>query len=296
MTVVIVLKPDFTATFSRGVLRLAGTVFGLLLATALFHAGLAGTASEVALIALLIFAARGFGPANYGIAATAITALVVLLVALNGVAPGPVIFWRGLNTVLGGAVALAAYMAWPTWERTQIAETFARLLDAYAAYFQAVRRAYEQPQAVRPWDLDALRLAGRRARSNAEASILRLASEPGTTGKALRFWSGQVANFHRLANALMALEAHLTTAGIAPPHPAFTRFAAGVEVVLYSISAALRGSPLPIGELPDLREDHNRLVRSEDSGQYALVNVETDRIVNTLNTIAEDVVRWKTGD
>ena len=38
MTVAIVLKPDFTTTFSRGVLRLAGTFTGLALATVLFHA------------------------------------------------------------------------------------------------------------------------------------------------------------------------------------------------------------------------------------------------------------------
>ena len=37
MTVAIVLKPDFTATFSRGVLRVAGTLAGLAFATALFH-------------------------------------------------------------------------------------------------------------------------------------------------------------------------------------------------------------------------------------------------------------------
>ena len=37
MTIAIVLKPDFTATFSRGVLRLSGTYLGLLVATGLFH-------------------------------------------------------------------------------------------------------------------------------------------------------------------------------------------------------------------------------------------------------------------
>ncbi len=37
MTVAVVLKPDFATTISRGVLRLAGTFAGLLLATALFH-------------------------------------------------------------------------------------------------------------------------------------------------------------------------------------------------------------------------------------------------------------------
>lgn len=37
MTAAIILKPDFTATFSRGLLRLAGTFAGLVIATALFH-------------------------------------------------------------------------------------------------------------------------------------------------------------------------------------------------------------------------------------------------------------------
>jgi uncharacterized membrane protein YccC len=262
----------------------------------LFHAGPHGTGFEIVLVALLTFVTRCFGPANYGIAATAITALVVLLVALNGVAPGPIIFWRGLNTLLGGSLSLAAYVAWPTWERTQVAETFARLLDAYAAYFQAVRRAYERPQERRLWELDARRLAGRRARSNAEASMVRLASEPGTGAETLRLWSGVLANSHRLANALMALEAGLSVAGIGPPRVGFARFASDVEVVLHSLSAALRGSRLEFSELPDLRQDHNRLVSAGDPGRYALVNVETDRIVNALNTLAEEVVRRRAGE
>ena len=295
MTVAIVLKPDFTATFSRGVLRLAGTFIGLLLTTALFRVGSPGTGFEIALVALLTFATRCFGPANYGIVATAITALVVLLVALNGVAPGPVILWRGFNTLLGGALSLAAYAARPTWERTQVGETFARLLDAYAAYFQAVRRTYERPRERRLRDLDARRLASRRARSNAEASMLRLASEPATNTETLRLWSGVLANSHRLVNALMALEAGMSADGIGPPRPGFARFASDVEVVLHSLSAALRGSRLDLSELPDLREDHNRLVSAGDPDRYALVNAETDRIVNSLNTLAEEVVRWRAG-
>src|SRR6201999_2101988 len=37
MTVAVVLRPDFTTTISRGVLRLGGTFSGLLLATAVYH-------------------------------------------------------------------------------------------------------------------------------------------------------------------------------------------------------------------------------------------------------------------
>src|SRR5437868_11707188 len=54
MTVAIVLKPDFSSTFSRGVLRLMGTFAGLLLATGLFHVLPSGVGAEVALIAVLM--------------------------------------------------------------------------------------------------------------------------------------------------------------------------------------------------------------------------------------------------
>ena len=47
--------------------------------------------------------------------------------------------------MVGGAIALAAYRVWPTWERTLVPEALARLLDAYRAYFQAVRDAYLHP-------------------------------------------------------------------------------------------------------------------------------------------------------
>jgi hypothetical protein len=45
--------------------------------------------------------------------------------------------------------------------------------------------------------------------------------------------------------------------------------------------------------LPDLREAHNELVRAGGSiPRYALVNIETDRVVNSLNTLAGDIFRW----
>ena len=45
----------------------------------------------------------------------------------------------------------------------------------------------------------------------------------------------------------------------------------------------MRGSPAPVS-LPDLREDHRRLL---ESSVDALVGIETDRITNSLNTLAE---------
>jgi uncharacterized membrane protein YccC len=294
MTAAIVLKPDFTATFTRGVLRVAGTMAGLVLATAVFHFLSPGAVAEVALVGALAFALRCYGPANYGILVTAVTAMIVFLFALSGQPPGEVIAERARSTILGGAIALLVYAVWPTWERSQAHVTLARLLDAYRDYFRAVRVAFTQTDRDFHRELDRARVAARLARSNAEASLERFAAEPGTRVELVQLLASMLASSHRLVHAVMALEAGLTTSRPIPARPAFVRFAYHVELVLHSLSAALRGSPLPAGSLPDLRQDHNELVGSGDPlvERYALVNVEADRITNSLNTLTEQVRDW----
>ena len=298
MTAVIVLKPDFSATFSRGVQRLFGTFAGLLLATGLFHLMPTGSRLEITWIGVFTFVARGIGPANYGIAATAITALVVLLLSLNGAAPSSLVLPRGTHTAVGGALALAAYWLWPTWERTQLSETIAQLLEAYASYFRCLRVAYEDPGKPLPRDLDRLRLEGRRARSNLEASVERFGAEPGTEREHVGILGALLANSHRLAHAFMALEAGLNVRTTAPPRPAMLVFGDDVEATISTLASVLRGAKPDLASLPDLREDHDALLESDKpvGAKYALINVETDRIANSLNTLAEDIGRWVAKD
>ena len=245
MTIAIVLKPDFASTFSRGVLRLAGTFVGLVFATALFHLLPHRGAAQAAAIVALMFVLRCWGPANYGIFVTAVTGMIVLLIAMAGVAPKEVIAARGLNTAIGGAIALVAYWLWPTWERTRVQDAMAQMLDAYRAYFHAIRESYIQARSVRRRRLWIGRgMAARRARSNLEASFDRLRAEPGTTAETLAAVSGMLASSHRLIHAIMALEAGLHSSRPAPAREAFQRFANDVELTLHSLAGALRGSPL----------------------------------------------------
>jgi uncharacterized membrane protein YccC len=299
MTVAIVLKPDFTATFSRGVLRLAGTLIGIVLTTALFLLLRPSEGVEIALIGILMFIVRCYGPANYGIFVTAVTALVVLLISVagmsHGAAPAGVIAARGWNTALGGVIALLAYAIWPTWERTQFSETMADMLDAYRNYFRVIRENYLQPDDSFVQALDRARLAGRLARANLEASVDRLSSEPGASPESLSLLNAMLASSHRLAHAMIALEAGLARSRPVPARNPFRTLANHVELTLHSLAAALRGSPLTARDLPDLREDHHALVATGDSleDRYALVNAETDRITNSLNTLSEEVLRWR---
>jgi uncharacterized membrane protein YccC len=196
--------------------------------------------------------------------------------------------------MLGGVLALLAYWLWPTWERNLIPQEIAAMLNAYRTYFRAIRESYMRPRESFEAQLDQARLAARLTRSNLEASIDRLSSEPGTSPQAMKSLSGMLASSHRMIHAMMTLEAGLSTSPPVPPRAAFQRFADDVELTLYFLAAALRGSPLTRGNLPALREDHYALVHSSVSRaeRYALVDVETDRLTNSLNTLAEELLRW----
>jgi hypothetical protein len=93
----------------------------------------------------------------------------------------------------------------------------------------------------------------------------------------------------------MALEAGLTRSHPVPARKEFFVFANHVELTLHSLSASLRGSALTKEDLPDLRQDHHALVHSGDAltERYALVNVESDRVTNSLNTLSEQLLAWK---
>ena len=297
MTIALVLKPDFGSTFSRGILRLAGTYVGLLFATLLFHFLSPSLPVHIWFIAILVFTLRSVGRANYGILVVLISALIVFMLSLTGIPPKDVIAARALNTSIGGALALLVYVVWPTRERTQVPQALASMLDAYQLYFQGVSRAYIDQLGGAPHELDRLRLNARRGRSNAETSVDRLGSEPRVDPGVLRLANAMLASSHRFIHAVMSLEAGLTRSQSAPARDAFLTFSIDLEKTLYFLAARLRGSSITAASLADLREDHSRLIRSGDTltERYALVNVETDRMTNSLNTLAEQVFLWSAG-
>jgi uncharacterized membrane protein YccC len=257
----------------------------------LFHIVSTTVLTQIILIALLTFVLRSFGAANYGILTAAVSALVVLLIGLTGVSAKDVIAARALNSIAGGALALTAYWLWPTWERYHVNENVARLLDAYRDYFHEIAGAYLKPDAP-PAALDSARQKSRLARSNLEASADRLSAEPYKSQ--LQALNDILASSHRLVHALMAMEAGLYQSKFVPPRDAFRAFSNDVEKTLYFLASSLRGSPIHPGDLPDLREDHHALIHSGDSkvDRYALVNIETDRVTNSLNTLREQIASW----
>jgi uncharacterized membrane protein YccC len=297
MTIALVLKPEFTATFTRGLLRIAGTIVGLLLATELFHLFNPGVVLQVILIFVFVFLIRWLGPANYGIFGIAVSALIVLLLAIAGVPPKDVIWARGVNTFVGGALALLAYWLWPTWERTRVSERIAELLDAYRNYAHALSH-WNAADNSSLQELERARCGARNARANLEASIDRLSSEPGTTREQLARLSAVLASSHRLIHALMALDAIFSHKPALSSSPPLKNFVSKLEKTLALLASTLRGVRVPSKDFPNLREEHRLMVQfrtgdaNSELARFDSINIETDRITNSVNTLAEQIMQW----
>lgn len=98
----------------------------------------------------------------------------------------------------------------------------------------------------------------------------------------------------RFVNAVMALEAGWRHMPPSRTRAEFGVFAEDVEKMLELLAKMLRGEKVRTKDFPDLREDHQRLLQAGDARteQYALVDVEADRITNSLNTLREQVTEW----
>ena len=289
MTVALVLKPDFGNTFTRGTLRLGGTYAGLLLATVLARFVSPEPMSHVAMIGVLALTMRSVGRANYGVFVTALSALIVFLFSLTGVSAQDVIAARALNTTIGGALALTVYLVWPTRERTQIRQALAKMLDSYRVYLAALASLYLGDKSVAVHGLDRLRVNGRRARSNVETSIDRLAAEPFANAAQLRLVNAMLASSHRLVHAAMAMEAAIAGEIEGGAHETFAAFARDLDKIMSALSAHLRGDSVDRDALPNLRRDQNAVAHASAN---ATLRIEADRLTNSVDTLAEQVFRF----
>jgi len=279
MTVAIVLKPDFGATWRYGLLRVAGTLGGLLLTTAVLHVGGVGNFwIALSLMAVLCFGFRELATVHYGIAVVCLTGTVVILLSFYGIPAAASVHARAIDTMLGSALALLAYFAWPTWERGRERATLAGLLGAYADYLGAVLHGGGQAR-------HATRIEARAARSNAQASLDRLRAEPASRANLPRA-EALVAQANRVVRAVMMLEA--TRSDAQPePSPQLVDFANTCDAAMREAAVALRESRTPRGEF-HLRARQRALAASlpepGDAFDISLRDV-SDRIVDAIDSL-----------
>jgi Fusaric acid resistance protein-like len=137
LTILFVMRPERDETYHRLILRAAGTVLGLLFATAVAET-LGGSDLVVGLV-LTASAALAFGllTVQYALFTAAITTYVVLLSDTLGESAFRAAGQRAAGTALGISIAFAAFVLWPSpgegrWPRIQAQEPGARPPEARA--------------------------------------------------------------------------------------------------------------------------------------------------------------------
>jgi uncharacterized membrane protein YccC len=282
MTTAIVLKPDFAGTFSFGLLRVIGTLAGLVLTTAFVHFALGNVWAQLGMLAVLSIGFRMLTTMNYGLGVMMLTGLIVILLAFYGIAPGDTMLQRGIATTIGSALALAAYALWPTWERLR--PSLATMIDTYRVYFSTV---LDNDATIRR---DA-RVASRTARTNAQASLDRLRAEPRRDEKLVALAEAVFANANRFVRATMVLEAVLQDSRERPAYDEVLRFARRVDGALADIANGLRNQH-PV-QIEGLRQEERTLAKAlatETSNEARVVALAiadaADRITDSIKTLA----------
>ncbi|MEO8364665.1 MAG: FUSC family protein [Pseudoxanthomonas sp.] len=286
MTAAIVLKPDFGGTLRFGLLRVAGTFVGLLLTTLIVHYATDGVVPTLLLMTVLCLAFRLLVQVNYGIGVAMLSGMLVLLLSFQGIAPGDAIQMRLFGTLLGSALALAAYLVWPTWEGRRANLALAKLVESYRAHIHAVFGE----------DITALhetRSTARAARTGVLASLERLQAEPkrAQSRKELALTESFLANAHRLIRTSLSLEAVLRDEGSLPRLPELTDFSTQVDAALAAITTSLREeTPLrPVSARPAERRlaeavDKDPVLANSPAG-LALADT-CDRIADSVDALA----------
>ena len=288
LTVLVVLRPDFASTFQRAVLRVVGTVIGLVAATELLHWIPGGTWYFVALVTVAYFGVRLAGPGNVGLTAVSLSALVVVLLALNGVAPVETLVDRSAATLVGGVLALIAALLLPVWERDRIASRLADLVAAYRAYLNT----FIDPGAT-AGDRQRARAGARLARTNALASLDRARAEPVVSRSAVDLAEGVLANSHRVVHALITLD---TLRSAARASDGMAELLRACSQSLTACEQALRSGTAPRA-VPRLRELQEHVfaglrARPDAEAETAAALADaSDRLANGVDTLVAGLRR-----
>jgi uncharacterized membrane protein YccC len=297
LTAVLVLRPDFATTYTRGVARLIGTLAGSIVASlvvALLHPS---AQSHVVLTLLFAFVAYTVFNVNYALFTTAVTGYVVFLLAFGGLPEYTALLDRIEATLLGGTLALSAYAFWPTWERDIVPVRLADLIEAQRTYCALVLGAFIVPSERDARRLHAAQLSTWRARSNAEASVDRMLNEPvAPTALTVRAALGLLAASRRFGLATLTLASRLPPAD-APPHEELRALADALDRSLAAIATALRERRPPA--LPPLRDLQlafaERVADAADPRARVLVS-ETDLMTDSANSMADLLARLYTAE
>jgi uncharacterized membrane protein YccC len=286
LTVLLVLKPDYTYTVVRGVQRAVGTLIGAVLVVGLAHfTHPSGIELSLAAVACIALAYVSFD-ASYLLFSLFLTAFIILMLDLLGVGAFHLAEERLGATLVGAIWALVVYVVWPTWVGTAAPEKFAALIERHGAYLGSMLDQLAHPERRNLQRLRHEQDAARRARSDAEAAAERLLREPTHPPLTPDLVRGLMAVSARLALGLLATQT-LVEHQVASTGPATSArldaLTSGFRTAFGQLAAAMR-TLSPPGALPPLQTLHRALQEAGTSEPSILV--VADALVDSVGSLA----------
>jgi uncharacterized membrane protein YccC len=229
LTVGIILKPDFGSVFARALQRAIGTIVGAVLGAAILAIVPYGPwlLLPFGVLAALLPYARA---RNFGLVATFLTPLVVLLIDLLDQSGWRLAEARLVDTVLASAVVLVVgYAPWPSAWQIHLPGQFAEAVRAVADYMDDAltpgpegsaqpARGTGQAGGLPEWP-SRLRRTAARSLSNVRLEFQRTLSEPTRVSRRAMAWWPAVVGLEEVMDAVIATAVALGR-GAEPPSPA----------------------------------------------------------------------------
>ncbi|MFL5354289.1 FUSC family protein [Archangium sp.] len=288
ITVLTIMMPYTGPTFLKGLQRVVGTMVGGILA-ALVAAWLHDPHAIMLLVFFTVAISVAVISVNYGLYTVFLTITFVLLAEV-GTGDWSLARVRILNTLIGGALALAG--SWLLWERPEkelFPEQLAAALRADGEYFQRVFAAWlGEPKGPEPVLGEARRKMGL-ATINAEASFQRLLSEPRRRTEPLEPLMTLLAYTRRFAAAVIAFSSTQHERVTERARASLERFARTTEQVLEDLAGAVAQGRAP-GALPDFGGLLGADVPSSGGGEALavdepLLRAQLERVVRQLTVL-----------
>jgi uncharacterized membrane protein YccC len=274
LTVAIVLKPDFGSVFARAVQRGLGTVVGAVAGAVIL--ALVPYGPWLLLPFGVLAALLPFGRSlNFGLMATFLTPLIVVLMDLLSHTGWQLAEARLVDTLLGCAIVLVVgYAPWPGSWYAHLPGQFASTVRGVCGYMEQALAAEGSEAAgwTGPPDRSRLRRRTYRALSDLRTEFQRTMSEPSAVRRRATAWWPAVVALESVVDAVTATAVAVDHGAPAPSAEGVRQLCAALGSVADSMETGvrlLRGVALPSEEALKPVTDAVRAVLGALSGREA---------------------------
>ena len=278
--VALILKPDYSTLLRRGVGRVAGTMAGAVLAAVLIGELHPSAAWTTALAGVVAWAAYTTWPANFSVANTFVTALILIFLSVAAANSVGTALDRFIDVLLGAVIALIAYLVWPSSPTTDVRQRQNLMFSSLAPYLDWVLRETWQ---VGHLHRKRMSLASREAHfryADAETAVGRALEEPSATRSNPEVERALISSGLRILRATHAIRFEAERGATTPATAALENLRSSLVSSLEDL-ARPGAAEVHLSPRRAYREATSDL---ESDGVPPSIALNLDEIVNAVNT------------